>query len=68
LGSDHGIFWKNQLPGLEFMAMMVWFSGILRNLFLKGGSTNSVEDRGQIEWGSGGSSSLVRGSTQFANG
>jgi hypothetical protein len=30
-------------------------------------STNSVEDRGQREWGSGGSSPLVRGSTQFAN-
>ena len=27
-----------------------------------GVSTNSVEDRGQTEWGSGGSSTLVRGS------
>jgi hypothetical protein len=34
----------------------------------EGGSTNSVEDRGQIEWGSGGSIPLVRGSAQFANG
>jgi hypothetical protein len=32
-----------------------------------GGSTNSVEDRGQRERGSGGGSPLVRGSTQFAN-
>jgi hypothetical protein len=32
-----------------------------------GGSTNSVEDRGQREWGSGGGSPLVRGSTEFAN-
>jgi hypothetical protein len=32
-----------------------------------GGSTNSVEDRGQRERRSGGSSPLVRGSTQFAN-
>jgi hypothetical protein len=31
------------------------------------GSTNSVEDRGQREQGSGGGSPLVRGSTQFAN-
>jgi hypothetical protein len=30
-------------------------------------STNLVEDRGQREWGSGGSSPLVSGSTQFAN-
>jgi hypothetical protein len=32
-----------------------------------GGSTNSVEDRGQRERRSGGGSPLVRGSTQFAN-
>jgi hypothetical protein len=31
-----------------------------------GGSTNSVEDRGQREWGSGGGSPLFRCSTQFA--
>jgi hypothetical protein len=31
-----------------------------------GGSTNSVEDRGQRERGSGGGSHLVRGSAQFA--
>jgi hypothetical protein len=30
-------------------------------------STNSVEDRGQREWGSGDGSPLVRGSTQFVN-
>jgi hypothetical protein len=40
--------------------------------FFSGGgggcSTNSVEDRGQIEQGSGGGSLLVRGSAQFANG
>jgi hypothetical protein len=32
----------------------------------RGSSTNSVEDRGQREWGSGDASPLVRGSTQFA--
>ena len=31
-------------------------SGIPRNFVWGGGSTNSVEDRGQREWGSGGSS------------
>jgi hypothetical protein len=36
--------------------------------FFLWGSTNSVEDRGQIERGSGGGSTLVRGSAQFANG
>jgi len=39
----------------------VQFSGVLRN-FDRGGSTNSVEDRGQKEWGSVGGSPLVRGS------
>jgi hypothetical protein len=37
-------------------------------LFFGGGSTNSVEDRGQREQGSGGGNPLVRGSAQFANG
>jgi hypothetical protein len=42
-------------------------SGVHRNFFRGGGSTNSVEDRGQKEQASGGISPLVRGSTQFAN-
>jgi len=36
-------------------------SGVPRN-FVRGGSTNSVENRGQRERGSGGGSPLVRGS------
>ena len=36
-------------------------------LFGGGSSTNSVEDRGQTEWGSGGSSPLVRGSGGSCN-
>jgi hypothetical protein len=36
-------------------------------LFGEGGSTNSVEDRGQRERGSEGGSPLVKGSTHFAN-
>ena len=35
--------------------------------FCSGGSTNSVEDRGQRERGSGGSSPLVRGSGGSCN-
>jgi hypothetical protein len=35
--------------------------------FFSGGSANSVEARGQRERGSGGGSSLDRGSTQFEN-
>jgi hypothetical protein len=35
--------------------------------FVRGGSTNSVEDRGQREWGSGGGNPQTRGSAQFAN-
>ena len=41
-------------------------SGIPRN-FVRGGSTNSVEDRGQRERVSGGSSPLVRGSGGSCN-
>jgi hypothetical protein len=41
-------------------------SGVPTNFF-RGVSTNSVEDRGQRERGSGGGSPIVRGSTQFAN-
>ena len=37
-------------------------SGVPRNFVRGGGSTNSVEDRGQRERGSGGGSPLFRGS------
>ena len=36
-------------------------------IFFGGGSTNSVEDRGERERGSGGGSSLVRGSGGSCN-
>jgi hypothetical protein len=42
-------------------------SGVPRNFLVGGCSTNSVEDRWQREWGSGGVSPLVRGPTHFAN-
>jgi hypothetical protein len=41
--------------------------GLRQEFFMGGSSTNSVEDRGQGERGSGGGSPLVMGSTQFAN-
>ena len=41
-------------------------SGVPRN-FVRGGSTNSVEDRGHRERGSGGGSPLVRGSGGSCN-
>ena len=41
-------------------------SGVPRN-FVRGGSTNSFEDRGQRERGSGGGSPLVRGSGGSCN-
>jgi hypothetical protein len=36
-------------------------------IFFGGGSTNSAEDRGQREWGTGGSSLLVRVFIQMVN-
>ena len=42
-------------------------SGVPRNFVLGGGSTNSVEDRGQRERGSGGGSPLVWGSGGSCN-
>ena len=42
-------------------------SGATRIFFFGGGSTNSVEDRGQRERGSGGGSPLVRGSGGSCN-
>ena len=45
----------------------VTHSGVTRNFVWGVGSTNSVEDRGQREQGSGGSSTLVRGSGGSCN-
>ena len=44
----------------------VRISGVPRN-FVRRGSTNSFEDRGQRERGSGGGSTLVRGSGVSCN-
>ena len=42
-------------------------SGVPSSFVWRGGSTNSVEDRGQREQGSGGDSPLVRGSGGSCN-
>jgi len=42
-------------------------SGVPRNFVGGGGSTNSVEDKGRTERGSGGGSPLVRGSGGSCN-
>ena len=46
--------------------IVLMYSGVPRN-FVRGGSTNSVEERGQRERGSGGCSPLVRGSGGSCN-
>ena len=51
---------------LMALAHYVRSSGVPRNFF-RGGSTNSVEDRGQRGRGSGGGSPLVRGSGGSCN-
>jgi hypothetical protein len=48
----------------EVDLLAVVYPGIF---FVGGRSTNSVEDRGQREWGSGGGSPLVRGSVGSCN-
>jgi hypothetical protein len=52
------------VPSNFFLGGWGW---LCQEFFSGWGSTNSVEDRGQRERGSGGSSPLVRGSTQCAN-
>jgi hypothetical protein len=51
----------------QWCAQEFFWGGVTPEIFFGGNSTNSVEDRGQREWGSGGGSPLVRGYTQFAN-
>jgi hypothetical protein len=56
---------SGSLSSRKGLKVPVAYPGIL---FGGGGvSTNSVEDRGQRERGSGGGSPLVRGSAQFSN-
>jgi hypothetical protein len=56
-----------QLCVPNYVAMGIRTSGVPGNFFSGGGSTNSVEDRGQRGQGSGDGSPLVRGSTHFSN-
>jgi hypothetical protein len=57
----------NRNPPAHSTVTILTDSGVPRNFVWEGGSTNSVEDRGQREWGSGGSSPLVRGSGGSCN-
>ena len=52
------------LPSATITVLCI--SGVTTNFF-RGGPTNSVEDRGQTERGSGGGSPLVRGSGGSCN-
>jgi len=54
------------LPCMSLLLHPVAYPGILFR-GEGGGSTNSVEDRGQRNWGSGGGTSLVRGSGGSCN-
>jgi hypothetical protein len=59
----YNVAWVNR--GQRGEPIPVVDSDVLRNIFREG-STNSVEDKGQRERGSGGGSPLVRDSAQFA--
>jgi hypothetical protein len=63
------LFSRDIIPfhGISVYKKTVKGSDVPRNFFSGGGSKNSVEDRGQRERRSGDGSTLVRGSTQFAN-
>jgi hypothetical protein len=55
-------------PGVsDSLLSVATFQWRTQEFFSRVGSTNSVEDRGQIERGSGGGSPLVRGFAQFGN-
>jgi len=54
---------RRQYSSKHILFTTVAYPGIM----FRGGSTNSVEDRRQREWGSGGGSPLVRGSGDSCN-
>ena len=58
---------RSRSDSIYFDILVVERSGVPRNFFSGGGSTNSVEDRGQRGRGSGGGSPLVRGSGGSCN-
>jgi hypothetical protein len=61
------LFGESGFENCCLLHVMVFGQVAVYSHFGGGGFINSVEDRGQREWGSGGGSLLVRGSTQFAN-
>jgi hypothetical protein len=62
----YDLYWPPRISGIR---RNFFRGGVSPEIFFgeAGGSTNSVEDRGQRERRSGSVSPLVRGSTQFAN-
>ena len=67
-GSTYFYYVKEFKPLLSgYIMKVIDTSGVPRNFVGGGGSTNSVEDRGQREQGSGGGSPLVRGSGGSCN-
>jgi hypothetical protein len=57
-----------QVPRSDYCQCLAYTkTSSVPRIFFRGVSTNSAEDRGQTERGSGCSSPLVRGFTQFVN-
>jgi len=56
-----------QRARISYRQTAIMTSGVRRNFISGGGSTNSVQDRGQRELGSGGGSPLVRVSEGSCN-
>ena len=63
---EHYMLIIRRLNCIEAASAIVSLCGVPRN-FVRGCSTNSVEDRGQRERGSGGGSPIVRGSEGSCN-
>jgi hypothetical protein len=57
----------NKMSALQWRTQEFFSEEVFARNFFRGGSTNSVDNRGQRERRSGGCSPLVRGSTQFVN-
>jgi len=59
--------WMKKAGGATKPSQTTRVSVVYPGILFGGGSTNSVEDRGEREQGSGGSSPLVRGSGGSCN-
>ena len=63
----HNIFVKKLSVSYSTATCFDFYKSVATQEFCSEGSANSVEDRGQREWGSGGGSPLVRGSGGSCN-